>query len=194
VEYAIYKYCAIIGCTLVGLQVVLQALGVFGETDVDHAGHVEVDGGHDFDHSEAHPEGHGNTFFGILSVKALTAFAGIFGLVGLVMSKQDVGTAARLATSLGAGVAGMFVVAWMMRGLSRLQSSGTIVIGNAVGRTGTVYLRIPGQNAGRGKVTLELQGRALEFPAATDGDTLETGMRVTVEAVEGDDTLKVTRV
>jgi hypothetical protein len=195
---ALYKYCAIIGCTLVGIQVVLQALGVFGDTDMDahgadlDGGHVDIDGHGDFDH-EAHPEGHGNIFFGVLSLKALTAFAGIFGLVGLVMAGRGVSGPTRLAAAVGAGAAGMFLVAWMMRGLSRLQASGTIDIRNALGRQGVVYLRIPGADAGRGKVTVEVQGRSMEFTAYTDGEAIETGARVTVEAVENGDTLKVIR-
>jgi len=93
----------------------------------------------------------------------------------------------------GAGITSMFLVAWVMRGLSRLQASGTVNVRNAVGTTGTVYLRIPAHGTGRGKVTVEVQGRSMEFPAVTDGDTLETGTQVTVEAVEGEDLLKVAR-
>jgi hypothetical protein len=87
----------------------------------------------------------------------------------------------------------MLLVAWAMRGLARLQASGTVNVRNAVGASGTVYLRIPGARSGRGKVTVEVQGRSMELPAVTDGDTLETGTSVTVESVEGDDLLKVAR-
>ena len=93
----------------------------------------------------------------------------------------------------GAGLASMFFVAWVMRGLARLQASGTINVRNAVGASATVYLRVPGARAGRGKVTVDVQGRPMEFPAITEGETLETGTQVTVEAVEGDDLLKVAR-
>ncbi len=183
-EYAIYKYCAIVGGVLVGLQLVLQLLGLGSDTDVD-ADHGDL-------HGEAGTEGHGNLFFGILSFKALSAFAGVFGLVGLIVW-GSLGQAARIGTAAGSGLASMFVVAWTMRGLARLSASGTVNVRNAVGANGTVYLRIPGHGVGRGKVTLEIQGRSMEFPAVTDGDTLETGLQVTVEAVEGDDLLKVVR-
>jgi len=185
VEFAIYKYCAIVGGTLVGIQLVLQLLGLGGDHDVD-ADHGDL-------HGEAGTEGHGNLFFGVLSFKALTAFAGVFGLVGLIVVEKSLGGVARVGTAAGAGVTSMFLVAWVMRGLSRLQSSGTVNVRNAVGTTGTVYLRIPAHGTGRGKVTVEVQGRSMEFPAVTDGDTLETGTSVTVEAVEGEDLLKVAR-
>jgi len=190
VEYTIYKYCAIVGGVLVGMQLVLQLLGLGGDHDVD--AHADVDVDHGDLHGEAGTEGHGNVFAGVLSFKALSAFAGVFGLVGLTIW-DSLGQAARISAAAGAGVASMFLVAWTMRGLARLNASGTVNVRNAVGTRATVYLRIPGQCKGRGKVTVEIQGRSMEFPAITDGDTLETGMQVTVEAVEGDDVLKVAR-
>jgi len=191
VEYAIYKYCAIVGGILVGLQLILQLLGMGGDHDID--AHTDIDVDHGDLHGEGGTEGHGNLFAGILSFKTLSAFAGVFGLVGLVTIEHKYGSVARVAIAAGAGVASMFVVAWTMRSLARLSASGTVHVGNAVGTTGTVYLRVPGHGAGRGKVTVEIQGRSMEFPAVTDGDTLETGSQVMVEAVEGDDLLKVVR-
>ena len=187
-EYEIYKYCAIIGCTLVGLQVALQAFGVLGDTDV--GGH---DAGSDV-HHDVSPEGHGNALVGILSFKALTAFAGIFGLVGMITLKRELALGTRVAVSVAAGVVGMFAIAWMMRSLHRLQSSGSIDVRNAIGQTGRVYLRVPGQRSGHGKVTVEIQGRSMEFVAVTDGEVLETGASVTVAAVEGNGVLKVVSV
>lgn len=184
-EYSLYKYCAIVGGVLVGIQFALQLLGMGGDHDVD-ADHGDL-------HGESGTEGHGNLFFGILSFKALSAFAGVFGLVGLVVWDTRMSGAGRVAAAAGSGVASMFLVAWVMRGLARLQASGTVNVRNAVGATGTVYLRIPGHGGGRGKVTVEVQGRSMEFPAVTDGETLETGTAVTVEAVEGEDLMKVSR-
>jgi hypothetical protein len=143
VEYTVYKYCAIVGGVLVGLQLILQLLGLGGDHDIGV--HTDVDVDHGDLHGEAGTEGHGNVFAGILSFKALSAFAGVFGLVGLLTIERGLGPAARVATSAGAGVASMFVVAWTMRALARLQASGTVNVANAIGTIGTVYLRIPGQ-------------------------------------------------
>ncbi len=40
-------------------------------------------------------------------------------------------------------------------------------------------------------MTIEIQGRSMEFPAITEGDEIPTGKQVTVVAVEGGETLKV---
>ncbi len=189
-EYSIYLYSAIAGCTLVVIQVVLQIFGFFGDTEFG-GDHEIGDAGDSHDIHDHGVEGHGNLFFGILSFKALCAFAGIFGLVGLMMLREGVSTQARIGVAFVAGVGGMFLVAWMMRGIARLQSSGTLHLENAVGRSGSVYLKVPGSGAGAGKVTIEIQGRSQEFPAITDGEDIDTGKRVTVVSIEGDDTLKV---
>jgi membrane protein implicated in regulation of membrane protease activity len=106
--------------------------------------------------------------------------------VGLILIDREVGTGGRVAASAGAGFVGMLGVGWMMRGLSRLQSSGSIDIRNAVGCRGTVYIPVPGAKTGQGKVTVNVQGRSMEFVAMTDGEALATGTPVTVLAVEGE--------
>ena len=197
-EHTIYLVFAVAGCTLIGLQVVLQVFGIMGDTDLDDV-HTDVDAGHaDFDHADHDPghgaEGHGNLFFGILSLKALCAFAGIFGLTGLILEGHDMSVGLRVVFATSAGLAGMLAVARLMVGLTRLQASGTMDIRNAVGHSGLVYTRIPESNSGWGKVTVEVQGRSLELRAVTDGPELTSGTRISVVSVVGDETLKVARI
>jgi len=190
VEETVYTACAAAGATLVLLQVILQSLGLFGEVDIDMDGHADGDmGGGDSEGGDS--EGHGNVFFGILSFKALCAFSALFGLVGLIMLEQTELIGVRIAVSVAAGVSGMIVVAALMRGLSKLQQSGTVRIANAVGKTGSCYLRIPANGSGVGKVTLELQGRTVELAARTDGDEIPTGARISVISVDSDNTVSV---
>jgi len=178
-ERNVYVILAVVGGTLLLLQVLLQLFGLFGDADADGA--AAGDG----------VEGHGNAFFGFLSFKALSAFSGIFGLTGLVMLGQTASRHVRLAVATGAGFAGVLLVGWMMRGLARLTSSGTVRLENAVGKTASVYLRIPGERSGAGKVTVEIQGRTLEVHAITDGAALATGARVKVLELVGEDTYRV---
>ena len=171
-EHTIYLVSAIAGCTIVLLQVVLQVLGLDSEAD----GADGADG--DFD-----PDGHGNAFFGYLSFKALCAFLGVFGLVGLIQLKGSNSFSLRVGIAFASGMAGVVLVGWMMRSLAGLQSSGNVNPNNAVGQTATVYLRIP-ENGGMGKVTVEIQGRSMEFDARSDGTAIDTGARVTVVSVD----------
>ena len=187
----VFFWSALIGCTLLVVQVILQIVGLGGDHDVD-SGHLDTDIHTEMDHPGDPAHGtDGNLFFGILSFKALVAFAGIFGLTGLSLEESGLSAFNHMALAVLAGLLAMVLVAYMMRMLHRLSSSGTVVIQNALGHTGQVYLRIPGGGAGQGKVTIELQGRSVELLAVTDGDPIPTGKQVKVVEILGNETLKV---
>jgi hypothetical protein len=58
-----------------------------------------------------------------------------------------------------------------------------------------VYIPIPAERKGPGKVQLSMQNRIVEFLAVTDeGDRLKTGEAVEVVGLAGSDTLEVRRV
>ncbi len=187
-EYSVYLITAIVGCTLLGLQLVLLLFGLGHDGDVD----ADADVDHDFDHDADHDaDGHGNAFFKLLSLKALCAFSGLFGLTGLTLYESDFGMGPRVGISVLVGSVSFVLVLWLMKGLTKLTSSGTINVRNAVGCTGSVYLRVPGEQSGAGKVTVLIQGRSMEFAAVTDGEQIATGAQVMVSEIVGEETLKV---
>lgn len=47
----------------------------------------------------------------------------------------------------------------------------------------SVYLSIPGNRTGAGKVTIKIENRTMEYSAATRGDALPTGAHVEVVGV-----------
>jgi hypothetical protein len=85
----------------------------------------------------------------------------------------------------------MYTVYWIFSTLYSLSEEGTVHITNAVGRHGTVYLRIPGHEAGAGKVQLNLQGRTVEYLATTAGEELPTGSKIVVVGVLTSSTVQV---
>lgn len=82
---------------------------------------------------------------------------------------RDIGMTPVLAIVLAVvlGVAALFGMAFLMRALTRFQSSGNIVVENAVGKIGKVYLTIPGEMAGSGKINITVQDTYTEFEAVT---------------------------
>ena len=83
-----------------------------------------------------------------------------------------------LLVSLAAGAAAMFAVYWMMRGLQALQAEGTVRIQRAVGQHGNVYLRVPANRSGSGKIQFNLQNRTMEYLAVTSGPELPQELKL----------------
>jgi membrane protein implicated in regulation of membrane protease activity len=186
--YTFFLVCAGVGATLILLQFLAGALGLGG--DHGDAGHHDIgaDQGHDgHDHgSEA------NWFVGLLTFRSLCAAIAFFGLGGLTAAYYDMPNSAQLATATLSGFAALYLVATLMKTLYRLRADGTVRLSQAVGRTGTVYLRVPAERQGPGKVTLNLQNRTVELEAFTAAQELPTGTPVRVVAVLGPSAVEVT--
>jgi membrane protein implicated in regulation of membrane protease activity len=191
----IYMICAIGGGTLLLCQFVMSLLGMGDHHDVGADHHDVGADHHDVHHGDAHDaQGYGSWFVGVLTFRSVVAALTFFGLGGMaatVNANLDPGLSFGLA--LAAGVAALFAVAYLMRFLHQLKSDGTVRIDRAIGKSGTVYLSIPGQKAGVGKITLNLQNRSVEYQAVTPHpDQLPTGSKIVVTAIVGPDTVEVT--
>lgn len=174
-----------VGGTLLLLQVLAGALGVGG----DHADGGHHDFGHDHDADGHDPA---NWFLGLLTFRSVCAAVAFFGLAGMSARYYDLPEKAQLAAAALGGFAALYLVATLMKLLYRLRADGSVRINHAVGRTGTVYLRVPGHKAGPGKVTLNLQNRTVELEAFTAAAELPTGTPVRVVAVLGPAAVEVT--
>jgi len=181
-----YLVCAVVGGTILVLQTLLMALGF---------GHADHDFGHDFGHDGAGATGHESNdsfFLKWLSLKTIVACLTFFGLAGLACGQAGMSPIPGLLVAVLAGTAAIVVVGLLMASLSKLQSEGTLDLQKALGLPATVYLRVPMGRTGRGKVTLETQGRLVEVEAVTAGPEIPTGAMVRVVAVVSGDVLEVT--
>ena len=76
--------------------------------------------------------------------------------------------------------------------LNAEQASGNIDVNTmAVGCTGRVYLTIPGERKGEGKVQITINESVREYQALTDGDTIKTDTPIKVVEVINESTLLV---
>ena len=66
------------------------------------------------------------------------------------------------------GFVAAYLQALAYQAMMKLESSGNIDYNNAVGKTGTVYMRVPKLKSGKGKVTLVIQERYAEVDAVTE--------------------------
>lgn len=174
----VYIACAVAGGTVLLGQAGLNLFGLGGDTDVD----ADVDA----DDLDA---GDGSVSF--ISVRTLASFMTMFGLVGWLGTERGWGGIKTPLFALFSGASTMLIVAYLMYTFRKLVSSGNVDPQNAVGQTATVYLRIPGNHAGRGKVTVTLQGRSQQFDAVTAGEALPTGADCRLVGLATEDTFEV---
>jgi hypothetical protein len=209
----VFIVCAAVGGTVLVIQFLMGLIGLGGHMfDVD----VPQDVGHDFGgdfHGDAGGDFHGDHAGGgdghaadgadqaghhgsmhllrILSFRAIVAALAFFGLGGLAAQSSGADMPTVLVIAAGAGVAAMVAVYWMMRGLQELRADGTVRLQRALGQHGNVYLRVPANRSGSGKIQFNLQNRTMEYLAVTAGPELATGTKVVVVGVVNPTTLEV---
>ena len=169
-----FMICAALGSTILVIQFVLAAVGFEGE-DVE----------------TAEPDHEAGWFFGILSLKSLVAAVAFFGLGGLAAQQAGWGAYFAVINGIGAAIVAMLVVTWLMRMLHSLRSEGNVQVMNTIGAVGSVYLTVPANHEGQGKVTVNVQRRSMEYKAVTEGPELPTGAPIVVLRVVDDETLEV---
>jgi hypothetical protein len=188
----VFSVCAVLGGTLLLCQVVLSLLGLGHHHEIGESGH-DFDHVHHGDHDVEH-DAQSSWFVGVLTFRTVVAAVLFFGLAGRAAAAGDLEPGPTLAVALAAGASALFGVAWMMQALYRLKDEGTVRIERAVGRSGTVYLTIPANKAGAGKVLLNVQNRTVEYQAVTAHQSLPTGSPVVVLSVVSPDTVEVALV
>jgi hypothetical protein len=212
--FYVYLIAFLVGGTVLLLQFLLSLVGLGGHHDTgeghdfhdggdhDAAGHEagqDADG-HD-GHDTHHGHGHGTQaagqdsatawFVGLLTFRTVVAALTFFGIGGLAALEAGLDPLLAVGVAVAAGLGALLLVAHLMRALGTLRSDGAVRIQRAVGVTGTVYLGIPANRTGAGKVTLNLQNRTVEYQAVTPQQELPTGTKIKVVAVLGSDTVEV---
>lgn len=106
--------------------------------------------------------------FQFLSVKNVVGFFTMFGWSGLGFISIGLHPGLVIAFSFVCGFLMMLAMAALFYFMSRLVESGNMNIRNAIGRTGEVYLTIPANRIGLGKVQITVQGTLQTLDAMTD--------------------------
>lgn len=183
----VYLGCAAVGGTVLVLQTLMLFFGGADHGDVGGVGH--------FDHGDIGQADSGehthDTAFGLLSVRTGAAFLCFFGLMGWGGTSAGWGTFPTMGAALAAGLLMLALVGWLFSVQKKLYAAGNVDPRNAIGRSARVYLRIPAGNTGKGKITIALQGRTVEFNALTQGREIATGSEVRVTKQITQDTFEV---
>ena len=128
----------------------------------------------------------------LLTFRNLVNFCLGFGWTAVLMHEKIQSNALLIVISVIVGIALVAIVMWIFKWLSGMQQTGNIdVHKSAVGCEGKVYLTIPGERKGEGKVQITINNAVREYDAVTDGETIKTGTAIKVTEVINDYTLLV---
>lgn len=128
----------------------------------------------------------------LLTFRNLVNFCLGFGWTAVLMHEKIESNALLIIVSVIVGVLLVAIVMWIFKWLSGMQQTGNIdVHKSAVGCEGKVYLTIPGERKGEGKVQITINNAVREYDAVTDGETIKTGTAIKVTEVINDYTLLV---
>ncbi|WOC41237.1 hypothetical protein [Polaribacter sp. HL-MS24] len=134
-------------------------IGTFIGAEGDDIGDVDVE-------IEA-DTGAGFQFF---TFKNLVAFFALFGWSGIASIDVGNSKAITILISIACGLLMMFVMAAMFYYISKLSSSGTLKMKNALYEIGEVYLTVGANRSKIGKIQIKVQGALRELEALTDAD------------------------
>ncbi|MDY6444718.1 MAG: NfeD family protein, partial [Bacteroidales bacterium] len=118
-----------------------------------------------------------------------------FGWTAILLKDSIPATGLRMLIAILVGIVLVAIVMLLFKWLTDMQQSGNInVFKSAVDCEGTVYLTIPGERAGEGKVQITINNSVREYAAVTDGPTLKTGQRIRVVEAISSNTLLVEEI
>lgn len=121
----------------------------------------------------------------LFSLRGIMAMASIGGWSGLVMHEAGINLAITIFLACAFGFMALVAIAYLMKLSMRLQSSGNIDLGYAIGKVGSVYIPIPAAMQGVGKINITIQERFVEVSAMTRAQRrLKTGESVCVVATD----------
>ena len=183
----IYFCIATPATVLLIVQIILMIIGFSGgEADFDGDVDVDVDVDVDTDvDTDVNDVFDGDPGFRLFTVRGLIAFLTVGGWVGFTFGDSNPTLAVIL--SIVCGVAALVGMAFLLKWLLGLQSSGNISYKAAVGKTADVYLTIPANGQGSGKITVILNESLRELSAKTLSDApIKTGAKVKIVDVEDD--------
>lgn len=174
----IYFWLGIVATVFLIIQIILMCCSSFGgDVDLDGDGDIDVDG---------------DSGVSIFTVKSITAFFAVGSWAGLLVCAlvPDNVQWVSLFVALALGSAALAGVVFAIRAMQKLQCNGAVQVERLVGEKATVYVSIPPSRSGRGKITLNAQGRFMELDAVTDcGERLPVDEVVEIISTENECTV-----
>jgi hypothetical protein len=128
----------------------------------------------------------------IFTIRGIVAFFAMGGWAGIAALAVGAHTLIAIPIALIVGTSAMILASALIKFALRMQQSGNISLANAMSGTADVYITIPPERTGIGKVTMTLQERFVELEAVTDNaEALMPNTKVEVTGLADDNCLVV---
>jgi membrane protein implicated in regulation of membrane protease activity len=178
------------------IQMVLSFTGIGGGATDPGADITDIQtdistAGHDISHSNE-DAGPGFSFF---TIRNFIAFFTVFSWSGLGFINAGLGLGLTIVLSVLLGGLAMLVISSLFYFTSKMVGSGNILVKNAIGATGKVYLPIKAAKGNIGKVQVTFQGSIREMQAITEQDSdLPTNTIIKVTGLADESILIVEKI
>ncbi|HEY1047361.1 MAG TPA: serine protease [Bacteroidia bacterium] len=158
----------------VSLIFLVQTVMTFMGTDASDGLHADFDGNLDG----------GDSTFQLFSFRNLINFLLGFSWAGITFYSIIDSKFWLIAVAFAIGIlmVGLFFVT--IKQIMKLGEDNSFKIEEALNKTAEVYLRVPAERSGKGKVQLSIRGAVHELDALSDGPEIPTGTMVRIVKVE----------
>lgn len=153
---------SIVSSFLFALQLLMTLLGFDSGTDVE-IDDIDLDGE-----------------FSLFSLRSIVAFSLFFSWTGLIVLRGGGSLTRAVVLGMIAGSVAMAIVAYLLYKIYQSEESGTVDLYSAVGKDGEVYIPIPSNLNGKGKIHVVVENKLMELVAVTNKNKLSTGSKVKV--------------
>ena len=172
-----FWYVAIPTSILFTIQTILTFVGS------DSADGLSSDFDSDFSHTEAP--------FELFSLRNLINFLLGFSWTGISFYTTITNKSVLIAFAVAIGCAFVFLFFLLIKQIQKLAEDNSFKIEFTLNKTAEVYLTIPENKSGYGKILISVNGTYHELEAMTDNDKIQSGTKVTVIRIENNNTLIV---
>ena len=123
----------------------------------------------------------------LFTLQGIMTFLCVFGWTGIICTSRGLHVAIAIIIALVLGFLAMLGVAKVLQLTRKLTQDGSLDVRRLLGEKGRVYIPIPANASGEGKVTIAAGERFIELSAVTDEqEAIPTGTQVRIMDVRGD--------
>jgi membrane protein implicated in regulation of membrane protease activity len=172
-----FWYVAIPTSIIFTIQTILTFVGA------DSSDGLDADFNGDFSNVEAP--------FQLFSLRNLINFLLGFSWTGISFYTTIQNKTALIAFALAIGCTFVFLFFLLIKQIQKLAEDNSFKLEFTINKTAEVYLTIPANKSGQGKIIISVNGAYHELEAMTDNDKIPSGKKVKVIRIENNNTLIV---